>query len=585
MGTVDAKLIGTRYTILDTIKESEKGYIYIARDRQISKRVVAIKKIKQDPSSPTPSRWISYFMKKAKALSTIHAEGFPEIYHYFFDDDYAYLVMKWIKGKNLEEIMVEKNGGIPFFNAINWMKKISIVLKILHRHNPPIAHTDIRPGNIIIPYPGKLVLVGLEMPELALSKPGHDTPLNREFSAPEVLQGDFCPQSDIYSLSVLGYYLLTGIRPGEFPPFCLPPIQKMNPDIPDILAAIISRGLERDKSLRYKNGEEIFFDLEQCLQTISTESIFSYQYPCPNCKKVLVSGGHICPDCNIETGIYEGSDDPESFFKKGIMLIRKGEVKSAERRFYQSVRLGMENIELSIRIAMCEYMSGHRDRALRMLENIQSCNRLSPLPLLAKAQIHCESAETKKYNKLIQEIEKKFPDSPPVLIHLAKIKFDREEFEEANKLVDSALKIDIKNREAREMKVKILWRAGKDIEMLDFLKKIDRSERTALMECYMVLYYNKLGKEDQAINPLEASVTKDPENYEPRLALARIYSKTDNHDKALKNYRHALSLSEGDLDILREYMEFLAKKKLDVEINMYKEYLKRISGKVCKLSF
>ncbi len=267
--TRQAEYIGT-YKIVEKIGEGGMAYIFKAIQPSL-KRSVVIKKLK-DPNREIIKR----FKKEALLSASFHHENLVAIYDFIYSNRNYYLVMEHVDGEDLQTI-IEHLAPIPPHVAMLIALGIARGLEYTHTRN--IIHRDIKPSNILVSYDGnvKIIDFGIARDDLStrLTLTGMivGTPA---YMSPEQANGDaLTAQSDLFSLGVLLYEMVVGLKPfdgnnqsevlnkivrGKY----LPP-ERINPAIPWKLRRIIKKCLQHNPSKRYHSATELINDLERAL--------------------------------------------------------------------------------------------------------------------------------------------------------------------------------------------------------------------------------------------------------------------------------------------------------------------------------
>jgi len=549
MKSIRAEMMGTRFTEIAKVSNGKNGVVYKAIDRQFMKKVVAVKEMH---FYPTLNQHLKMqFEADARFLSTSNFEGIPRISNYFIENDKAYIVMEWIEGDNLEQLMAKNGRKIPVFDVFTIMRKAANILKNMHGRNPPYIHMDIKPENIIIPYPGDIRLVDLGSPGVMKYYDRSAHFRAGEFEPPEQFLGNASPESDISSLCAVAHYLFSGIKPAKFPPFCFPPIEIIDPDIPDLLATIISRGLHFEPEYRYKSIDEFLKDLEWCSRYLSSESIYADQFNCPHCRQILMRGRKICFSCGVDFGIYGGTDKPGAYMERGIQHLERGNIKKADRCFFQAVRLRMEDPEIFTLIARCRHLFGETDMALRMLANIQQRFSYNASAFIESLRINREIGNKKEINILLDTIRERFEDNPELTHFQAEELFEKGKLKKALELAEQSLEKDPDFSKALELKALILWRMKKTTEMIEFITSLRESCITSEMHYLLALSYIGMKEIHKAIKSLFHAVNADPLNSELKVRIAEKFKEINMDHIAMSRYREALRLAPDDPEIIK----------------------------------
>jgi outer membrane protein assembly factor BamB/tRNA A-37 threonylcarbamoyl transferase component Bud32 len=253
--------LAKRYTIQDVVGVGGMGSVYRARDQHFPNvvKLVAVKEmINQAPDPLVRQTIVQNFEREANILATLSHPSIPRIYDYFTVEDRSYLVLEYVHGKDLEQIVTETSGFIPEESALGWAIELCDVLGFLHGHKPDsIIFRDMKPSNVMINQHGHVILVdfGIAKPFQAGQK---GTMIGTEgYSPPEQYRGEASTLADIYALGATLHHLLTRRDPRLEPPFSFAerPVRKINPSISVELEAIINTTLQYNPQERFPTVE------------------------------------------------------------------------------------------------------------------------------------------------------------------------------------------------------------------------------------------------------------------------------------------------------------------------------------------
>ncbi len=244
-----------RYEIIDLIGGGGMGTIYLASDLRLGKRKCIVKKLKDDFfKDEDKEKALTFFQREAQVLSSLQHPNIVHVFDFFEEDNNYYLIMEYVEGKNLEELIFEN--GKPFSEAqvINWANQIIDVLVYIHNHYPPVIYRDLKPSNIILndQHRVKLIDFGIARPYHADEDNTHV--VSQGYSPPEQYWGASEPRSDLYSLGCTLYFLLTGQEPKALQ-VCSP--KNINNEICDHLDLFVQRATAQDIWLRYQSAQEM----------------------------------------------------------------------------------------------------------------------------------------------------------------------------------------------------------------------------------------------------------------------------------------------------------------------------------------
>jgi serine/threonine protein kinase len=259
-----------RYSIISQIGQGGFGAVYKAKDCFEKNKLVAIKQISLNGLSPQKMiEATDTYNRELMCLSQLKHENLPRIYDHFTDPEHWYVVMEYIEGKTLEDLLTKARGG---HFSVNKVLDIGIamcnVLGYLHAQHPPIIYRDVKPANILCTRQGHISLIDFGIARHYRPGQAKDTgPLGSPgYAAPEQYgRAQTSAQSDIYSLGATLQTLLTGKEPLEV----LVGGKSLDRIKPKELRALISRMLEHDASQRPQNMDEV----KQTLQGLKEHSV------------------------------------------------------------------------------------------------------------------------------------------------------------------------------------------------------------------------------------------------------------------------------------------------------------------------
>mgnify|MGYP000316219981 FL=1 len=249
--------------------------VYKAKDVVLN-RNVAVKVLRDEFT--TDNEFIRRFETEAQSAARLTHPNIVSIYDVGVDNGIYYIVMELIQGKTLKEIIVEENGPLPWKWSVNVAMQIAAALDMAHKNN--IIHRDIKPHNIIITEDGvaKVTDFGIAKAVSNSTITAFGTTIGSvHYFSPEHARGGFTDaKSDIYSLGVVMYEMLTGRVPfdadtpvsvalkhmQEEP---VPPIE-LNLNIPEVVNKIILKALKKDPMERYQTSMELLQDLKEALK-------------------------------------------------------------------------------------------------------------------------------------------------------------------------------------------------------------------------------------------------------------------------------------------------------------------------------
>lgn len=280
--------ISDRYQIIKAIGEGGMANVYLAYDT-ILDRNVAVKVLRGDLA--TDEKFVRRFQREALSASSLSHPNIVEVYDVGEDNGQYYIVMEYIEGKHLKELL-KKRGKLVLSEVIDIMLQITDGMSVAH--DAYIIHRDIKPQNIMIQENGvvKITDFGIAMAMNATQLTQTNSVMGSvHYLPPEQANGKGSTlQSDIYSMGILMYELLTGKLPYKGDNAVeialkhlkesLPSIKEELPDLPQSVENIIIRASSKNPQNRYADAREMHEDLITCLdESRKNEPKIHLEYP------------------------------------------------------------------------------------------------------------------------------------------------------------------------------------------------------------------------------------------------------------------------------------------------------------------
>ena len=278
------KRLDGRYEIQEIIGVGGMAVVYKAYD-SIDDRTVAIKILKDELLANEDFR--RRFKNESKAIAVLNHPNIVKVYDVSFGDKLQYIVMEYIDGITLKEYIEQQK-------VIRWKEAVHFTVQILralqHAHDKGIVHRDIKPQNIMLLQDGTIMVTDFGIARFSRSE--HRTITDKaigsvHYISPEQARGDMTDEkSDIYSLGVLLYEMLTGRLPFEADSAVSVAIMQMQSEpirpreiveaIPEGLEEITLRAMQKDPDKRYQSAAEMLKDIEEFRKNPSI--VFEYKY-------------------------------------------------------------------------------------------------------------------------------------------------------------------------------------------------------------------------------------------------------------------------------------------------------------------
>lgn len=261
------------FKILAKVGEGGMGNVFRGRDLMLE-RDVAIKSLR--PELACYPEVVERFRTEAIALARLQHQNIANVFSFFAEDGQYYMVMEFVDGEPLNRL-ARRRGALP------WREAVALVVQALygleHAHHAGVVHRDIKPSNMIVTADGTLKLMDFGiariLEKVGLTRTGCVVGTLLYVSPEQARGGDIDARSDLYSMAVVLYELLTGRAPFdspsefelmrahiELPP---PPPSGLVSGLPPGLEAVILRALAKDPADRFQHAEAFRSELEHLL--------------------------------------------------------------------------------------------------------------------------------------------------------------------------------------------------------------------------------------------------------------------------------------------------------------------------------
>lgn len=261
-------ILQKRYQILETRNIGGMAVLYKARDMRFEKttRVCAVKEMYNNAPDPRLRDLTAQaFDREANVLASLSHPAVPAIFDYFSESNRLYLVMEFVEGKDLDEIIEESPGPLSQELVVDWAIQVCDVLSYLHNHKPqPYVFRDLKPSNIMLNDQGRIVVIDFGIAKV-FQRGQRGTMIGTAgYPPPEQYRGDAEPRGDIYALGATMHHLLTKRDPRLEPPFSFHehPIRSINSAVSEGLDRTIMKALEYDVDKRFATAEDFRSALE-----------------------------------------------------------------------------------------------------------------------------------------------------------------------------------------------------------------------------------------------------------------------------------------------------------------------------------
>ncbi len=273
MNLSNGTLLGGRYEIVEKIGVGGMATVYRANDTKLE-RSVTVKVLKEEFTGDEDFR--TRFKTEARAAAKLSHPNIVNVYDVGEENGIYYIVMEYVHGDTLKQVIIN---SAPFDNLTTLSIAVQMASALEHAHKHGVVHRDIKPQNILIGVDGTIKITDFGIAHAAAD--ATVTTTNNAlgsvyYFSPEQARGGYVDEkSDIYSLGITMYEMLTGRVPydGETSVSIalkhlnstLPNMQNYNPQVSNILQSIVRKATQKKKDDRYASCSQLLSDLRQAL--------------------------------------------------------------------------------------------------------------------------------------------------------------------------------------------------------------------------------------------------------------------------------------------------------------------------------
>jgi hypothetical protein len=261
----ESLLLNNRYRLLSIIGEGGMATVYRAQDILLG-RTVAVKVL--DESRAKDEAFLARFYREAQAAANLDHPNIVSVYDIGQDGSRHYIVMEYVEGRDLKELILE-SAPFPIERALSIAIRVCAAVGAAHKAG--LIHCDVKPQNILVAPDGRVKVTDFGIARALTSAPvveGGDVWGTPDYLSPEQAAGEHLgPPSDVYSIGVVMYEMLTGRLPFEAESGIAMalkhlrqeprPVNELNPRVPPGLACIVHKVLAKEPSARYRTASQL----------------------------------------------------------------------------------------------------------------------------------------------------------------------------------------------------------------------------------------------------------------------------------------------------------------------------------------
>jgi len=268
MPLIPGQMVHGRYRVVTLLSQGGMGAVYEVMDTTLNVRC-ALKEMIPYPGTQGSAlpELREQFQQEAQLLAGLRHSNLPRVSDHFEEDGNAYLVMDFVHGRRLDEVIAQE-GKLPEEEVLGWARQL--IEALAHCHERGVIHRDVKPQNVIITWQGQAVLVDFGLAKLVDPSDPRTRTVMRGMGTPEYAppeqydtkQGRTDARTDIYSLGATLYHALVGAPPPTVAervvnPESLAPARELRDDIGEVTDQVLTKAMALQPSHRFQNVAEM----------------------------------------------------------------------------------------------------------------------------------------------------------------------------------------------------------------------------------------------------------------------------------------------------------------------------------------
>src|SRR5580700_4950135 len=250
-------IVGGRYRVTKPLGGGGMKLVYLAEDMRLASRPCALAEMVDSFTDPTMQQQaVTAFQREADMLAQLSNEHIPRVFDRFSEQNHHYLVMEYVDGTTLEDVLKTSGGKLGEASMIDIALQVLDTLQYLHNLAPPVVYRDLKPSNVMLGRNGQVKLIDFGIARFFLPQSNATMIGTQGYAPPEQYRGRAEARSDLYALGATMHHALSGRDPAAEPPFSFPPLRKLCPDLDPSLAALVDQALAYDVVNRMRDATE-----------------------------------------------------------------------------------------------------------------------------------------------------------------------------------------------------------------------------------------------------------------------------------------------------------------------------------------
>ncbi|WP_048717655.1 serine/threonine-protein kinase [Bacillus sp. 522_BSPC] len=514
-----------KYSILSILGKGGMGTVYKAQNIKLG-TLWAIKQVNKNLNQSIDLLAEPNIMKK------LNHPSLPRIFDIIENEHYLYIVLDYVEGVSLDKEL-KALGRIPERDVVEWAKQICEVYIYLHEYRPnPIIYRDMKPSNLMRVPDGSIKVIDFGIAREYKEESSTDTQkLGTDgYAAPEQRgKAQTDERSDIYSLGVTLYHLVTGLGPADI--FEFKPIRQINPSFSEGLEEILIKTLRPNPNDRYQSAKELLSDLNNIDKLSSA-------YKLERRKRLFISLSLVSSLCFFVLLTFGGfSEIKASQFDEYNVMIKEGnkaidayQFAEAEKAFKKAIEKLPEESDAYKGLVKNLYVQGKYSDSINYAQKI--------LPLI-------------KEDKSIES---------EIYYYIGSAYFETEDFDKAIEYLQKASTLSPEYTLYQRDLAVSLAKNGQTAQAMDILEKMEKLNLDEEVTWYLTGEISGAeGKVEDALHAFEKVLEEGNDPYiktKSTLEIAKLYKnnkellKDTAIDKRIKTLESGLDKSEGNNDLL-----------------------------------